>query len=86
MMLKVFAFRNIIILWCFEHYGGYDMEYYTTAELAKKWGITQRRVAIYCKEGRFEGAVLKGRTWLIPGDVEKPDDPRRIKKNNEELN
>ena len=45
------------------------MEYYTTAELAKKWGITQRRVAIYCKEGRFDGAVLKGRTWLIPGNI-----------------
>lgn len=61
------------------------MEYYTTAELANKWGISQRRVAIYCKEGRFEMAILKGRTWLIPGDVKKPDDPRRIKKNNEEL-
>lgn len=56
------------------------MEYYTTAELAEKWGITQRRVAIYCKEGRFEGAILKGRTWLIPGNVEKPDDPRRARK------
>ena len=65
------------------------MEYYTTAELAEKWGITQRRVAIYCKEGRFEGAILKGRTWLVPGEVEKPDDPttkdqRRNKKNSEE--
>ena len=56
------------------------MEYYTTAELADKWGISQRRVAIYCKEGRIEGAVLKGRTWLIPGDVEKPDDPRKTRK------
>ena len=56
------------------------MTYVTTAELAEKLGITQRRVAIYCKEGRFEGAVLKGRTWLIPGDVEKPDDPRKTRK------
>ena len=48
--------------------------------IRKKWGITQRRVAIYCKEGRFEGAILKGRTWLIPGNVEKPDDPRRVRK------
>lgn len=55
------------------------MEYYTTTELANKWGISQRRVAIYCKEGRFEDAVLKGGTWLIPGKVEKPDDPRRVK-------
>lgn len=79
-LLKVFAFGNIIVLWCVEYYGEYDMEYYTTAELAKKWSITQRRVAIYCKEGRFEGAVFKDRTWLIPGDVEKPDDPRKTRK------
>ncbi len=56
------------------------MKYLTTAEFAEKWGITQRRVAIYCKEGRIEGAELKGRTWLIPEDTEKPDDPRRVRK------
>ena len=57
------------------------MNYLTTAELAKKWNISQRRVAIYCKEGRFEGAELKGRTWLVPDDAEKPGDPRKIHKN-----
>lgn len=57
------------------------MNYLTTAEYAKKWNISQRRVAIYCKEGRIEGAELKGRTWLIPDDVEKPEDPRRVQKN-----
>lgn len=56
------------------------MKYLTTAEFAEKWGITQRRVAIYCKEGRIEGVELKGRTWLIPEDTEKPDDPRRVRK------
>ena len=56
------------------------MEYYTTAELADKWGISQRRVAIYYKEGRLEGAVLKGRPWLIPGAVEKLDAHREIRK------
>lgn len=56
------------------------MTYVTTAELAVKWGITQRRVAIYCKEGRLEGAVLKGRTWLIPDTVDKPGDPRKNRK------
>ena len=61
------------------------MEFMSAREAADKWGISQRRVAIYCKEGRFEGAILKGRTWLIPGDVEKPQDPRRIKNSNEEL-
>lgn len=56
------------------------MDYLTTAELAKKWNISQRRVSIYCKEGRLPGAELKGRTWLIPDDVKKPDDPRRVRK------
>ena len=55
------------------------VDYYTTAEQAEKWGISQRRVAILCKEGRVEGAVLKGKTWLIPNDAKKPVDPRKNK-------
>ena len=35
------------------------MDYLTSAEVAEKWNISQRRVAIYCKEGRIDGAVLK---------------------------
>ena len=61
-------------------FGGHNMEYLTTAEFAKKWGISQRRVGIYCKEGRLEGAMMKGKTLLIPADVKKPDDPRRVRK------
>ena len=57
------------------------MNFLTTAEYAKIWNITQRRVAIYCKEGRTEGAVLKGKTWLIPENTQKPGDPRRVQKN-----
>lgn len=57
------------------------MEYLTTAEFAEKWGISQRRVGIYCKEGRLEGAMIKGKTWLIPADAEKPVDPRKARKN-----
>lgn len=57
------------------------MEYLTTAEFAKKWGISQRRVGIYCKEGRLEGAMIKGKTWLIPADAKKLEDPRKTKRN-----
>ena len=56
------------------------MEYLTSAECAEKWNISQRRVAIYCKEGRVEGAVLKGRMWMIPENASKPEDPRRVRK------
>ena len=55
------------------------MEYLTTAEFAEKWGISQRRVGIYCKEGRLEGAMMKGKIWLIPADSMKPEDPRKAK-------
>ena len=57
------------------------MDFLTTAEYAKIWNISQRRVAIYCKEGRIEGAVLKGKTWLIPENTKKQEDPRRVQKN-----
>lgn len=56
------------------------MNVLTTAEYAKIWKISQRRVAIYCKEGRIDGAVLKGKTWLIPEGAKKPIDPRKRKK------
>lgn len=56
------------------------MELLTTSEMAKKWDISRRRVTTLCAEGRIEGAILKGNTWLIPENVEKPDDPRRVRK------
>ena len=45
-----------------------------------KWDISRRRVTTLCAEGRIEGAILKGNTWLIPENAEKPDDPRRVRK------
>ena len=55
------------------------MELLTTTEVAKEWNVSRRRVTTLCREGRIEGAVLKGNTWLIPADVKKPEDPRRVK-------
>jgi DNA adenine methylase len=40
------------------------------------WGISQRRVAVFCAEERIEGAQLKGNMWLIPQDAQKPVDAR----------
>lgn len=49
--------------------------------LVKKiWGISQRRVAILCKEGRVPGAELVGNRWFLPSDAVKPQDPRKAKK------
>ena len=52
------------------------MEFLTTKQASELWGISQRRVAILCEEGRINGAVKAGRTWLMPIDAKKPVDAR----------
>lgn len=59
------------------------MELLTAKEQAEKWGISKRRVTILCKEGRVPGAFIKGNMWLIPLGAKKPEDPRKIIKNND---
>jgi hypothetical protein len=57
------------------------MEYLTTIEMSEKWGITPRRIAVLCEQGRIVGVVKKGKTWLIPYNSEKPEDARKINHN-----
>lgn len=54
------------------------MEYLTAPEIARQWNISSRMVAYYCKSGRVEGAIKKGKTWLLPAHAEKPGDKRRL--------
>lgn len=37
------------------------MELMTSVEMAQQWGISSRRVAILCEDGRVEGAFKKGK-------------------------
>lgn len=48
------------------------MKYLKVSEIAKKWNISERSVRNYCNVGRVVGAVLEGKTWLIPEDALKP--------------
>ena len=48
------------------------MKYISVAEVALKWGISERSVRNYCAEGRVAGARLVGKTWEIPEAAEKP--------------
>ncbi len=56
------------------------MDYLTTIEMSKIWGITSRRIAVLCEQGRIAGVVKKGKTWLIPYGSEKPIDARKKSK------
>lgn len=53
------------------------MEYLTLKEIAEIWQISDRMVTVYCNEGRIPGAMKKGNMWLVPSNVEKPEDRRR---------
>lgn len=48
----------------------------TVKEAAKLWGITERRIAVLCKDGRIPGVYKKGRSWMIPANTDKPKDKR----------
>ena len=60
------------------------MEYLTTAEMSIKWNITSRRIGVLCSEGRVDGAIKKGKTWLIPNEAMKPNDARYKQNRNNE--
>lgn len=49
------------------------MEYITTKEAAKNWGITDRN---HCSASRIKEFKKMGNTWLVPADSEKPADWR----------
>ena len=49
------------------------MQYLSVAEIAKKWGMSERSVRNYCAAGRVDGAFLTGKTWSIPETAVKPE-------------
>ena len=49
----------------------------STKEVAKKWNISQRRVSVFCSEGRIPGVQIVGNSWCIPYDAVKPNDARK---------
>lgn len=52
------------------------MELLSAKQAGELWGISARRVAILCSEGRIPGAQLVGRSWVVPADAKKPFDAR----------
>lgn len=60
------------------------MNYLSVAQMAKKWGISERSVRKYCAENKIPGAFMTGKTWNIPENAEKPE--RKNKKGDEPKN
>ena len=49
------------------------MKYLSVSEAAKRWDISERSVRNYCAHGRIPNALLKGKTWYLPENAEKPE-------------
>ena len=52
------------------------MDYLKIDEVAKKWGISHRRIQALCSQGKIEGVVRFGRDWMIPKKAQRPLDGR----------
>lgn len=52
------------------------MEYIKISAAAEKWGISARRIRTLCAEGKIDGAIRKGKLYMIPADATKPMDGR----------
>ncbi|WP_027437132.1 hypothetical protein [Lachnospira multipara] len=51
-------------------------EYKKISDLAKEWGMSERRINTLCLQGRIVGAEKFGNVWAIPSDAKKPKDER----------
>lgn len=49
------------------------MQYLSVAEMAEKWGISERSVRNYCAQGRIADSKLIGKVWHIPENAQKPE-------------
>ena len=49
------------------------MDYLSVANVAEKWGLSERTVRNYCSRGKIPGAFLTGKTWNIPENAVRPD-------------
>lgn len=48
------------------------MSYITVQEAAERWDISERRVQMFCREGRIPGAFKRNSAWMIPEGAPRP--------------
>lgn len=48
------------------------MEYLSVSDFAKRYGVSERTIRNYCAVGKIDGAILAGKSWMIPVDTELP--------------
>ena len=47
------------------------MKYIDIREASLRWGISDRRIRLLCSEGRIDGAIKLGWSWILPDETLK---------------
>ena len=67
-----------------------ELEWMSPEQAAEIWGVNKRQVQSLCSQGKVDGVVRLGRSWLIPKNTKKPIDGRtkaaKLKENNHSNN
>lgn len=53
-----------------------SLRWITTGELAARWGVCPRHIALLLSRGRIPGKKV-GSVWIIPADVQRPEPGRK---------
>lgn len=53
-----------------------EYNYMNIQNASKKWGLTERRITMLCREGRIDGAIKVKGQWFVPKDTNEPTDGR----------
>ena len=53
-----------------------ELEWMSPEQAAEIWGVNKRQVQSLCSQGKVDGVVRLGRSWLIPKNTKKPIDGR----------
>ncbi|WP_409966898.1 Fic family protein [Bengtsoniella intestinalis] len=61
------------------------MNFLSVAQIAVKWGVSERSVRNYCAQGRIDGAFLTGKTWNVPEHAVKPTHGNKKQKTSDTL-
>ena len=56
------------------------MKFMDVKTAASRWGLTERRITMLCRDGRISGARKENGLWMIPENAEKPVDGRKTKR------
>lgn len=53
------------------------MDFLSVKEISAEWNVSERWIQKLCDEGRIDGVLRFGRSWMIPKAAQKPGDLRK---------